>query len=323
MLEEHKEYLKTHRPPNFGPALPEDILDEFLTAVEADCCEAVEALLDEYFPDRSSTQPGRYKIFELSRVLREAAIRGRTRIMETLLRYPFPADTLQRMASVALCYRHKDTVRCMVDQGWDINHTFGATGWTILASSVRAPERARILLELGADPNHRPCVDRTAMSMAAQRSPPEYIAELIDRWGGDVHRGQVLHHALDRSTLDRSSVDRSTLDDRTVNVAGLEYKTAEDIVDVLRLLLDRGAPLNLTMYADDPPSLRMYGLRDLGTPLHKASQQGNVEAVRFLLSQGADASVCSTKGKTALEWAEAAGHDDVVAILRCPDHSNL
>lgn len=152
------------------------------------------------------------------------------------------------------------------------------------------------LIEHGADLNERcPDLDDTAMSRAVVDAPPDLLCELIDKYGCDAHRGQLLHDATRR--------------------------TGDDVVGIMRLPLDRGAPLNLTMYADDAASLHNYHSIDLGTPLHMAARMGDAAAVKFLLSQGADASICSTKGKTALQWAQQSRkrNNNVVAILRSPD----
>ncbi|CAK7201518.1 hypothetical protein SEUCBS139899_004224 [Sporothrix eucalyptigena] len=140
-------------------------------------------------------------------------------------------------------------------------------------------------------------VDDTPLSRAvasAPPTPPNLIRELIDHHGGDVRRDQLLHWALKR-------------------------KPGDDMTEVLNLLLDRGAPLNATMFAGDAGSLRNYRSSDLGTPLHTAAEMGQTEAMWCLLSQGADASVCSTGGRTALQWAERARKDDAVAILQSPE----
>ncbi|KAL1891986.1 hypothetical protein Sste5346_007330 [Sporothrix stenoceras] len=160
------------------------------------------------------------------------------------------------------------------------------------------------LIDHGADPNQRPVIDTTAMSMPALYAPPSLIRELLDDYGGDIHRGQLLHHALDRQSTTGRNGD-------------------SDTIKVLSLLLERGAILNRTMDADDAPSRIMYCFVDHGTPLHKAADKSNIKAVRYLLSQGADTSILSSKKKTALQWAEAAGRKDVAAMLRSPDQYRL
>ena len=78
--------------------------------------------------------------------------------------------------------------------------------------------------EHGADPNRQCSIDVTPLSMAVANAPIHIIQILFDR-GGDAKEGELLQHALDRQA---------------------------DVVEVLGLLLEKGAPLNKVMYQDHP-----------------------------------------------------------------------
>lgn len=140
------------------------------------------------------------------------------------------------------------------------------------------------LIDHGADLNQQCYDDLTPMSYAVEDATPSLIRALLDR-GVDVHKGQLLPHALERKT---------------------------DVVQVMTMLLDKGAPLNEIMYETHPPSSAMYFFMDHGTPLSKAVKLGLTDVVRFLLERGADASIKDTHGKSPRDSAEAGGN---VAIL--------
>lgn len=143
------------------------------------------------------------------------------------------------------------------------------------------------LLDHGADPNQQCAINLTPLSWAVACAPVRVIKTMFDR-GADVQKGEPLQHAIDRET---------------------------DIVEVLSLLLEKGAPLNKTMYQNDYQSWRLYFFMGLGTPLHKAADQGKVDAVQYLLGQGADTTIKDARGWTALDYARDSNHPDVVKLL--------
>lgn len=130
------------------------------------------------------------------------------------------------------------------------------------------------LLDHQADPNRRCYIDLTPFSCAIQHAPLP-VANLLLMRGGDITKGQVLHHALDRKS---------------------------DTVDVLELLVTRGAPINAIMYRDHQPSWDMNHF--VGeTPLHKAVYLCKIDAVHYLLSQGADLNIQDVRNQTVMQIA--------------------
>ena len=143
------------------------------------------------------------------------------------------------------------------------------------------------LLGHGADPNQRCLIDLTPFSYAVHYAPISNIKLLLGS-GGDTKQGQLLFHALERET---------------------------EIIEVLSLLLREGAPLNATMYQNHYPSWALYSFMGLGTILHKATELGKVDVVRFLVREGIDLSIKDANGHTALDCARRLGKVEVMQVL--------
>ncbi|RYP74966.1 hypothetical protein DL769_003901 [Monosporascus sp. CRB-8-3] len=174
-----------------------------------------------------------------------------------------------------------------LQNGRDINKPIGEIRPPVFGYAFEDDEMALWLLERGADLNRQTYIDLTPMSYAVEDASPSLIKELLNR-GGDVQKGELLQHALDRKF---------------------------DVIEVLAALLDKCAPLNTVMYENHWPSRRLFPFMEFGTPLHKAAEMGEADIVRFLLGRGADVSIRNTKGRTAEECAEKAGYNNVVGVL--------
>ena len=155
------------------------------------------------------------------------------------------------------------------------------------SNAVADREMVFWLLARGGDLNVRAHTDITPLSVAVRDAALDLLEELLNH-SGDVQKGEVLQYALDRK---------------------------KDVIPVIGMLLDRGAPLDAVMYEEHPGSVQLSFMYERHTPLGKAAETGNAEAVRFLLERGADPSVQSSKGRTALECAEQKGHREIVEIL--------
>ena len=99
---------------------------------------------------------------------------------------------------------------------------------------------------------------------------------------------------------------------------------------VARLLLDRGAPLDVfeasavgdaerlgELLAEEPTLANEFaadGFTPLG-PLHSAAGEGREEMVRLLLAHGADGAARSDAGKTPADMARERGHDTITELL--------
>lgn len=126
------------------------------------------------------------------------------------------------------------------------------------------------------------------MSDAVYLGSLEIIDYLFTR-GADVRCGELLQWAVHRKT--------------------------PDALDVVRRLVERGAPFNEVKYAHEP---NVYWEREplgLGTPLHRAAELGQAGIVEYLLEQGADPLKLDSKGKTPRFLAQQRNHIGLARIL--------
>ncbi|MDQ3822900.1 MAG: ankyrin repeat domain-containing protein, partial [Actinomycetota bacterium] len=93
---------------------------------------------------------------------------------------------------------------------------------------------------------------------------------------------------------------------RTIQVRPLQTAAFVQDAELGRILLDAGA---------DPNGTAEGGF----TALHSAAQHGDLAFVRLLLERGADPDA-EFDGKRAVDFAEEAGAEGVVELLRHPLH---
>lgn len=158
---------------------------------------------------------------------------------------------------------------------------------TCIRFVVEDRELTSWFLDRGADPNASCVLDLTPLSFAIRKASLETIVLLFER-GGDVEKGQLAHHAVERES---------------------------DELEVLKLLDRRGASLDQPKYSNHQYSWNLQYFMGLGTPLHRAAQLGKAEVVSYLLDKGADPSIRDSKGRTALECAKLSKKDDVIVLL--------
>ncbi|OIW25520.1 ankyrin [Coniochaeta ligniaria NRRL 30616] len=232
------------RPP-LPRRLPEEVIEQLRDAASTNDLSAIDKLLDTH---RTINTLG------LDRVMTKALERDYAAVVERLLGYGMSMD--YTFALEAVGFKAKESLDLFLRRGFDFNEPISFNEPTVFAYAVHEPEMALWLLEhAGADLNKATGLDVTPMSFAAEDASPELLRKLLKR-GGDVRRGEVLQHALDRRGA-----------------------AADDIVEVLGLLIDHDAPLNAIMYENHQPSTNMFFFMPLGTPLHKAAEMGKADAV--------------------------------------------
>lgn len=170
----------------------------------------------------------------------------------------------------------------------NLNPNNSRSNLTSFSNAIEDEDMVTWLLDHGADPNRQCAIDLTPLSYAVERAPISIIELMLAR-GGDVRKGQLLHHAIDRQS---------------------------ENIEVLKLLIGKGAAIDATMYQDHYPSWRLYYFMGLGTVLHRASELGRVDLVRYLVDEGADPSITDANGRTAIECAAMLNQREVVQELQ-------
>lgn len=174
--------------------------------------------------------------------------------------------------------------------------------------------RVRALLDSGADADsHDPASGLGAIHAAAEHGRTEVVALLLDRGAQvNVARGFVRYTPLRAAIANKPQVevvklllsrwaDPNAPSDHFTHLGGVAFLGD---VEVARLLLDAKADVNSQRNAQKR------------TALMWAAARGHAAVAKLLLERGADPSLRDEEGATAMEIAEAAGKDDVVAVLR-------
>ncbi|KAJ5157095.1 Ankyrin repeat protein [Penicillium canariense] len=235
--------------------------------------------------DSQSSSPEGFDIGDFYAIMIAAIERDDAQVIKELLDRGLPMDPLYALEAVKV--KGKDALKAFPQNGWDINQPTSELKPPVLGYAIADEEMAAWLLDHGADSNRQCVIDLTPFSFAVQSAPISVI-HLILKHGGDVRKGQLLHHAIERRS---------------------------DTIEVLRLLLEKGAPINSTMYENHYPSRALFQFMSLGTPLHKASELGKADVVQYLLGEGASQSIKDANGCTAMECAQMSSQWEVIEAL--------
>ncbi|RDW87064.1 ankyrin repeat domain-containing protein [Aspergillus mulundensis] len=225
-----------------------------------------------------------FNICDLSAIMVEAIKRNNLQFIQELLARGLPMNPLYALRAIEA--KATSALDVFIQSGWDINQPVSELRPPVLGDAIADEEMTSWLLGHGADPNRRCVIDLTPLSLAVESAPLPIISLMLSH-GGNVRQGQLLHHAVQRQS---------------------------DTVAVLRLLIEKGAPVNACMY-DDYPSWALFHFMGLGTALHKAAELGHVDAVRYLISQGADRRIKDANGRTAMECARMSDQQQVIEAL--------
>lgn len=177
----------------------------------------------------------------------------------------------------------------------------------LIAAVIRDSDSAvRTQIESGVNPNSRDGKGRTALTLAIHQQAEKVIPVLLQARKIDINATNqagesplMLAIITGQDGLARQLVLRGA----AVNKQGwapLHYAATKGNLEMLRLLLARDAYID----TESPNQT---------TPLMMAAQySGSVEAVKFLLRQGADPWVKNQVGMTALDFARRGGNGDII-----------
>jgi ankyrin repeat protein len=221
-------------------------------------------------------------------------------------------------------------VRLLLDQGAQVNKAsrLGRTPLLVAAETSGALETVRLLLQKGADVNVADSLGFTPLIAAAYVDNIAVAKLLIEKTASlnaktsagqtgtalmgvasngnlELTRLLLAHHA-DLNAV--SADDSGKVKNGPVafgRLTALHFAAASASPEVVRLLLDAGAPV-------DPRDVR--GM----TPLMVAvsTDRPNVDIVKTLLAKGADASIRSSIGESTVDWARKFNNPAILAMLK-------
>lgn len=154
-------------------------------------------------------------------------------------------------------------------------------------ASVGDTARLRWFLANGADPNIVSRFGTTALgTVIATESAPRANLEVLLDSGADVNKSNALHTAASMGDI-----------------------------EAMRLLLSRGADINLLQNQNNPVQFELAKAHFYGPPLQRAVRNDKASSVDFLLQNGADPGVEDAIGRTPMDWAVAQGRDECRELL--------
>jgi uncharacterized protein len=117
-----------------------------------------------------------------------------------------------------------------------------------------------------------------------------------------LHLAAFFGHPKTARLLVERGADTNAVARNPMRVRPLHSAAAAQQLEIAELLVDHGADVNAT--------------QERGfTPLHAAAQNGDIGLARLLLGRGADREQATEDGRRAADFAAAAGHGEIRALL--------
>jgi ankyrin repeat protein len=187
---------------------------------------------------------------------------------------------------------------------------FNASLWaTHLHKAVQEVNEVRIrsLVQMGADVNATDEKGRIPLHLAAKIGRYSVVEYLVEH-GSDVHKKDNMHKTPLVYAIEKNRIKVIVYLSKVVNKT--QRKEEEDALfhSVTAGDLDK---LSYNLTRRDINSVN----KDGKTVLHIASEAGNLEIVKFLLTLGADRTILDYDGRNALSYAKLTGNKELVQLL--------
>ncbi|QQR49591.1 ankyrin repeat domain-containing protein [bacterium] len=124
----------------------------------------------------------------------------------------------------------------------------------------------------------------------------------------EYEEGSLLHHAASEGHLKCAEllVNNGADISATTPHGGTPLHCAawKGYTDIVQFLLNNNAPINAINFIEQ------------ATPLHWAAKQNHTNCIALLLAAGANPTLKNATNKTAADYAEELGHQELAALLR-------
>lgn len=194
-----------------------------------------------------------------------------------------------------------DVVKILLDAGADIDARSSGSALSPLTFAVRggALESTRVLLDAGADVNDE-LIDGTSMLVLAVTNAHYEVAALLLERGADPNADKQGWTALHQIAWSRRW-------NRGFNLPGPSRTGNLSSLELVRQLVAAGANVNARQHAEPKDGNRNKLNRIGATPFLLAAKSCDVALMRVLLEHGADASITTEEGTTAVMAAAGVG----------------